>query len=408
MNIMEQAKLNWEQLKKEAVARLRQTRELSGKNGALTPIIKMIVEAALEEELNEYLQKERSNNRKNGKAPKTVKSIYGKLDLAPSRDRNGTFESDLIGKRQVTLGNALDNKIIKLCAKGVSYTDIRDYIDELYGISVSEAQISSITNSIIPNIKEWQNRPLEPVYVVLWLDAIHFKVREEGRIVSKAVYCIMGLNQHGRKELLGMYLGKSESASFWLKILTELKNRGLKDVLIACIDNLKGFKEAISTTLHKTEIQQCVIHQIRNSMKYISHKDSKEFLTDLKSVYQTNTEDLAENNLLLLSEKWIKKYPHVVQSWQNNWPELCAYFKYPKEIRRIIYTTNTIESFHSQIRKVTKTKRVFSSDMALMKLLYLIQENVTSKWTMPMHNWGQILSQFTIIFPNRLELDLQL
>lgn len=397
---------DWDILKREAVSRLRSSGELSGSNGAIQPLIKEIIEAALEAELQEHLSQD-SSNRKNGKSTKTVKSDYGSIELESSRDRHSNFEPKIVKKRQRTLGNALDKKILALWSKGMSYSDIRSHMDELYGMELSEATLSTITDSIIPKVREWQNRPLEAVYPVVWLDAIHFKVKEEGRIVSKAVYGVLGVNQEGVKELLGMYLGVNESASFWLTVLTELQNRGVEDILIACIDNLSGFKEAITSVFAETEIQQCIVHQIRNSMRYIPEKDKKEFLSDLKSVYKADTLDLAEHNLLTISDKWEKKYPIVFKSWNNNWTELSAFFKYPKPIRTIIYTTNPIESFHSQLRKITKTKRVFTSDMALMKLLFLVQDNVTKKWSMPMHNWKSAFSHFSIIFEKRLKLNLR-
>ena len=397
---------DWDILKREAISRLRSSGELSGSNGAIQPLIKEIIEAALEAELQEHLSQD-SSNRKNGKSTKKVKSDYGSIELESSRDRHSNFEPKIVKKRQRTLGNALDKKILALWSKGMSYSDIRSHMDELYGMELSEATLSTITDSIIPKVREWQNRPLEGVYPVVWLDAIHFKVKEEGRIVSKAVYGILGVNQEGVKELLGMYLGVNESASFWLTVLTELQNRGVEDILIACIDNLSGFKEAITSVFPETEIQQCIVHQVRNSMRYIPEKDKKEFLTDLKSVYKADTLDLAEHNLLTISDKWEKKYPIVFKSWNNNWTELSAFFKYPKPIRTIIYTTNPIESFHSQLRKITKTKRVFTSDMALMKLLFLVQNNVTKKWSMPMHNWKSAFSHFSIIFEKRLKLNLR-
>ncbi len=399
-------KPTWDQLKKEAVNKLRKSKELSGKNGALTPIIKMIVEAALEEELKDHLAQS-EDNRKNGKAPKTIKTAYGNIDIEPSRDRHGSFEPQFIKKRQMTLGSAVDEKIIALAARGMSHADISDYVQDMYGLQVSKTLISQITDNIISKVKEWQNRPLEPVYTIVWMDAIHFKVREEGRIISKAVYCLLGLDQQGTKELLGMYIGQTESASYWLKILNDLKSRGMEDILIACIDNLKGFKEAIASVFPQTDVQQCVIHQVRNSMKHIAVKYSKEFLGDLQAIYKATSTEAAEDSLRILQDKWGEKYAHVVKSWQVNWPELSAYFKYPPEVRKIIYTTNMIESFHSQLRKVTKSKRVFPSDMALMKLLYLVQENVTRKWTAPVRNWGQILSQLSIIFEDRLRLNLR-
>jgi putative transposase len=396
---------NWEELKQAAIGRLKQSGELSGKNGAMVPLIKEILEAAIEAELSEHL-KESKPNRRNGKTSKQLKSDHGLINLETNRDREGSFEPELIKKRQTSLGSALNDKIIALWAKGMSYSDIREHIEEMYGMEVSEATLSNITDSIIPKVKEWQNRSLEAIYPIVWLDAIHFKVKEEGRVINKAVYCVLAVNQQGNKDLLGMYLGHSESSTFWLNVLTELQNRGVEDILIACIDNLTGFKEAISTAFPRTEIQQCVIHQVRNSMKYIAYKDSKEFLLDLKLIYQADTKDMAEGQLINLSDKWEEKYPLVIKSWTKNWEELSAYYKYPKAIRKVIYTNNTIESFHSQLRKITKTKRVFTSDMALLKLLYLIQREVTKKWTMPIHDWNQALSHFSIIFENRLKLDL--
>jgi len=398
----------WEDIKKEAVNKLRNGAELSGKDGALTPLIKMIVEAALEAELNEHLKNEEGENRKNGKAPKTLKTPYGEVPIEPSRDRKGSFEPQFIKKRELTLGKAVDEKIIALAAYGMSHADICEYLQDLYGLDVSKAFVSQITDNIIANVKEWQMRPLEGLYVVMWLDAIHFKVKDEGRVMPKAVYCLMGLNQHGKKELLGMYIGKAESASYWLKILNDLKSRGVEDVLMACIDNLKGFKEAIASVYPQADVQQCMVHQVRNSLNHVSSKDRKEFRNDMKSIYNAPTLEAAESALSYFTEKWGNKYSHVVKSWQNNWPELSAYFKYPQEVRRIIYTTNIIESFHSQLRKFTKSKRVFSSDMALMKLLYLVQKNVTKKWTLPIKNWGQVLSQLSIIFGDRLTLKLNI
>lgn len=396
---------NWQAIKEAAITRLKESGELSGKNGAMVPLIKEILEAAIEGELSEHI-KENKPNRRNGKTSKQLKSDHGLINLETSRDRESSFEPQLVKKRQTILGNVLQDKILSLWALGMSYTDIRGHIEEMYGMELSEATLSSITDSIIPKVKEWQNSPLEGVYPIVWLDAIHFKVKEEGRVVWKAVYCILAVNQEGNKDLLGMYLGDSESSTFWLNVLTELQNRGVQDILIACIDNLTGFKEAIGVAYPRTEIQQCVIHQIRNSLKYISYKDSKEFLADLKLVYQADTKDMAESQLVNLSEKWERKYPLVIKSWTKNWEELSAYYKYPQAIRKVIYTTNAIESFHSQLRKITKTKRVFTSDMALLKLLYLVQREVTKKWTMPIQSWNQALSHFSIIFENRLKLDL--
>lgn len=397
--------IDWNELKKQAIEGLKEGKGLSGKNGVMIPLIKELLEAALQGELAQHL-KEEPANRRNGKTSKQLKSDYGTIELDSNRDRNGSFEPQLIKKRQTTLGASLDDKIVGMWAKGMSYSDIREHLEDMYGVEISESTLTGITDSIVPKIKQWQNRPLESVYPIMWLDGIYFKVREEGRIVNKAVHCILALNREGHKELVGMWLSGSESSSFWLNVLTELRNRGVEDILIACIDNLTGFKEAISSVFPQTEIQQCVIHQVRYTMKYISYKDNKEVLNDLKQVYQATTQDMAESYLENLTQKWEDKYPIVTKSWNKNWPELSTYFKYPPSIRKVIYTTNMIESFHSQLRKITKSKRVFSSDMALIKLLYLVQNEVTKKWTVPMQDWSKILSQFSIIFENRLKLEI--
>jgi transposase-like protein len=266
--------------------------------------------------------------------------------------------------------------------------------------------LSSITDRIIPTIKEWQARPLEAVYCIVWLDAMHYKVKDEGRIVSRAVYHILGINTEGRKELLGMYVAESEGANFWLGVLSDLRNRGVEDVLIASIDNLKGFAEAIQTVFPKAEIQSCIVHQIRNSLKYVASKDQKPFMADLKEVYRASTKELAEQQLDMLEQKWGKKYPLVINSWRNNWAKLSTYFKYDPAIRKLIYTTNTIEGFHRQVRKVTKTKGAFPSDMALLKLVYLAYKNIRKKWTQPLQNWGITVSQLSIWFEGRLALEL--
>ncbi len=396
-------KINYNKLIANAIKGLKNKNELSGENGVFTPIIKAVIEAALEEELRAHIGNSEEKNRKNGKARKSVKTAYGQIEIEPSRDRLGTYEPQFLAKRQTTLGKSLDHKVVSLYAKGISQADIVDYLKQLYGIDASKALISNITDNIIAKAREWQNRPLDEKYIILWLDASFFKVRENGKVVKKAVYSILGLNIRGHKELLGMYIAETESASFWLKVLNELVARGVKDVFIACIDNLKGFKEAIRTVFPKTVIQQCVVHKIRNTMGSVSTKDKKEFLKDLKTVYKAPTRDLAEKNLDELEDKWSKYYRHVIASWRNDWQELAAYFDYPEEIRKIMYTTNTIESFHSQIRKITKTKRVFSGDMSLKKLLYLVQADITKKWTQPMHNWSKVLAQLMIIFEDRLD-----
>jgi transposase-like protein len=274
----------------------------------------------------------------------------------------------------------------------------------MYDMDISHDTLSSITERIMPQIKEWQNRPLDELYCIVWMDAIHYKVKEQGKVKSRAVYNILGINTEGKKDLLGVYVSENEGANFWLSVLTDLNNRGLKDMLIACIDNLNGFEQAINSIFPKTEVQSCVVHQIRNSLKYVASKDQKEFLSELKPVYKASTKELAELNLEKLGEKWRKKYPVVIKSWEENWHKLSTYFKYTEEIRRIIYTTNTIEGFHRQVRKVTKNKGVFPSDDALLKLVYLAYRNISKKWTQPLHNWSLTVSQLSIHFEGRLKL----
>lgn len=398
---MQEETFDYEGFKKGALERLKNGEELTGKDGVFTPLIKNILEASLEGELEAHLMKTRQSNRRNGKMSKQLKTAHGTIDLNTPRDRESSFEPQLIKKRQTSLGKSLDDKILALYGFGMSYRDICEHLNDLYGIELSEATLSGITDKIIPLVKEWQSRPLEAIYPIVWLDAIHYKVKEDARVLTKAVHCVLGVNLEGRKELLGMYISEREAASFWLSVLTDLKSRGVQDIFIACIDNLTGFKDAIATLFPQTDIQQCIIHQIRNSLRYVPYKQQKAFIADLKTVYKAVNLEQAEVALLDMDEKWGKKYPTVLRSWKENWTELSAFFKYAEPIRRVIYTTNTIEGFHAQLRKVTKTKRVFSSDMALLKLLYLIQENITKKWTMPMYDWKNTLSQFSIIFADR-------
>jgi transposase-like protein len=290
---------------------------------------------------------------------------------------------------------------------GMSMRDIASHIEEMYHMELSAQTLSTITDKVIPLVKEWQQRPLESIYTLVWLDCMHYKVRDEGKVVSRAIYNILGVNTAGRKELIGMYISEAEGSKFWLAVLTDLKNRGVEDILIACIDNLKGFAEAIASIFPQTQVQTCIVHQIRNSCKYVASKDQKPFMQDLKQVYQASSKQAAEDALLELSGKWEKKYPIVIASWQNNWEKLSTYFQYTEDIRKAIYTTNTIEGFHRQVRKVTKTKGAFPSDMALMKLIYLTVQNISQKWDMPLRNWTLVLSQLSIIFGDRLKLELR-
>lgn len=403
---MDKEQFDFEAFKKHAANRLKKGDTLLGKDGVLTPLLKEFLEGALEGELEAHIEDEGEGNRKNGKGRKQVKTPIGSVDIKPPRDRNSTFEPELIPKRHKTLGVDLDRQIIALYARGASYSDIRDHLMDMYGVEASTATISRVTDKILPLIQEWRSRPLERVYPFVWLDAIHYKVRHEGRVISRAVYCIIGLNQEGYKELLGMYVGENEGAKFWLQVLTDLQNRGLEDIFIACIDNLQGFADAIESIFPQTEVQLCIVHQIRNSQKYLSYKDVKPFMKDLQSVYRAATADQAERNLGQLEANWGQRYPKVIESWRKNWPRLSSYFQYNKDVRRIMYTTNIIEGFHRQLRAVTKSKGAFQSEDALMKLLFLVQENICAKWNKPVHNWNQTLAQLSIIFGDRLKLNL--
>lgn len=406
MEMTEKQSFDFEAFKKQAASRLKKGDSLLGKEGVFTPLLKQFLEEAMNGELEAHIEDQEEPNRKNGKGRKQVKTPVGNIEIETPRDRNGTFEPEILAKRQKTLGVDLDRQIIALYARGASYSDIRDHLSEMYDLDVSPATISRVTDKILPLIQEWRSRPLERVYPFVWLDAIHYKVRHEGRVVNRAVYCIIGLNQDGHKELLGMYIGENEGSRFWLQVLTDLQNRGIEDIFIASIDNLQGFAEAIETIFPQTEVQLCVVHQIRNSQKYLSYKDLKPFMKDLQGVYKAATKEQAEQSLDQLSASWGQRYPKVIESWRKNWPRLSNYFQYNKDIRRIMYTTNIIEGFHRQLRAVTKTKGAFQSEDALMKLLFLVQENITAKWNKPVHNWNQTLAQLSIIFGERLKLNI--
>lgn len=361
-------------IQKQALEQFRSGKSLTGKGGAFAPLFKQFLEAALQSELEQHLvadEGQSSSNRKNGKVTKTVKTGDGEIELVTSRDRNGSFEPEIIKKRETILADSLQDRIIGMYGIGMSLRDISSHIKEMYDMDISHDTLSAITERIMPLVKEWQNRPLDELYCIVWMDAMHYKVKEQGKVKSRAVYNILGIDKEGKKDLLGVYVSENEGANFWLSVLTDLNNRGLKDILIACIDNLNGFEQAISGIFPKTEVQSCVVHQIRNSLKYVASKDQKEFMAELKPVYKAQTKDLAELNLGKLAEKWSKKYPVVIKSWQDNWQKLSTYFKYTEDIKRIIYTTNTIEGFHRQVRKVTKNKGVFPNDDALLKLVYL-------------------------------------
>jgi len=391
-----------------ALKALREGNDLTGRDGILAPLIKQLTEAAMQAELESHLDQDERPNRKNGSTGKTVNSPVGAFELQTPRDRAGTFEPQLVKKHQTHLTDELERKIIALYSLGMSYQGIRSNIEDLYGIAVSNGTLNAITDKLIPELQAWRERDLDAIYPIMWLDAIHYKIKENGRYVSKAIYTLLGLNIEGKKELLGLYLSDQEGAHHWLSVLTDLHNRGVKDILIACVDGLKGFPEAIESIYPDTEIQHCIIHQIRNSMKYVASKNQKAFMADLKCVYKAATLNAAETALDELEARWGDKYPMVIQSWRSKWTTLSAYFKYPEYVRTAIYTTNAVEAVHRQFRKLTKTKGGFANENSLLKLLYAGILKASERWTHPIQNWNLTLSQLTIHFPGRLEAYISL
>lgn len=391
-----------------ALKALREGADLGGKDGILTPLIKQLTEAAMQAELDSHLQSESGQNRKNGTSSKTIKTANGSFELDAPRDRAGSFEPQLIKKHQTHLTDELERKVISLFALGNSYQSIRDHIIDMYDMKLPNGTISAVTDKLLPELQTWRERDLEALYPIVWLDAIHYKIKENGRYVSKAVYTILGLNVDGKKELLGLYLSDQEGAHHWLSVLTDLQNRGVQDILIICIDGLKGFPEAIETIFPQTEIQHCIIHQIRNSLKYVGSKNQKAFMADLKCVYKAATLNAAESALDDLEAKWGDKYPLVIKSWRLKWPTLSTYFKYPQDVRTAIYTTNAVEAVHRQFRKLTKTKGGFANENSLLKLLYAGILKVSERWSHPVQNWSLTLSQLAIHFEGRLDDHLEL
>lgn len=363
------------------------------------------LEAEMDEELGyskyDYKNKETENSR-NGYSSKTLRTSFGDVEVSVPRDRKSEFEPQLLKKNQTSISQDIEEKILSMYAKGMTTGDIETHIREIYGIEVSDTTVSRITDKILPVAKEWQQRPLESVYAVVFLDAIHYHVRSEGQIVKKAVYIAIGIDLEGHKDVLGMWVGENESAKYWATVLNSLKNRGVDDILIVCTDNLTGFSAAIESVYPKTEIQNCIIHQLRNSSKYVSYKDIKALMADLKAVYAAIDEPSALEALETFAERWDKKYPSVSRSWRENWPNLSTYFKYPQEMRTLIYTTNTIEGFNRQLRKVTKSKSVFPTDDSLLKMLYLAMMDITKKWTGRRRDWSMIHSQLAIFFTDRI------
>ena len=400
--------VNYRELEENILSSIREGRPLTGRDGALTPLIKKLLEAGLEGEMENHLSNNEGeeDNRRNGKSSKTLRTSSGSFELLTPRDREGSFEPQIVKKRQTSLHPELETKILSMFGSGMGYKDITSHVEDIYDHKISAAEISSITDKLLPVINEWRGRPLQGVYPIVFMDGMFFKVKEEGRCVSKCMYNILGIDQSGKKEVLGFYLAEREGAKFWLGVLNDLKERGVEDILIACVDGLKSFPTAINSVFPNTEVQLCIVHQIRNSLKYVVSKDTKSFLSDLKKVYQAPSKEIAENYLLELEEKWGTKYPMVIKSWQNNWENLSGYFKYSDPVRRVVYSTNPIEGLHRQIRKFTKTKGSFTSINALYKLVYCAIKKAEERWTMSVHDWALTISQLDIFFPGRLKIEL--
>lgn len=371
---------------------------------ALKGMFRDVLQESLEAEMDESLGYSKYDtvekpceNSRNGYSKKTIKTEIGPVDINIPRDRNGDFEPKIVPKHQRTV-NGIEDKILSLYAAGMTTRDISEQVKSLYGVEISAETVSNITNRILPLVSEWQNRPLEKKYSFVFMDAIHYKVRDDKQVIIKAAYVVIGVNLDGEKEVLGVWIGANESSKFWLSVLNDLKNRGVQDVLIFCVDGLNGFKEAIGAAFPFAKIQRCIIHQIRSSMKYIPYKDRKAFVADLKGIYKAVNEDVAMENLLSLKDKWGNKYPNAVKSWEDNWDNLSTFFAFPSNIRKIIYTTNVIESLNSQFRKVTKTKLIFPNDESLLKMLYLAVQRVSTKWTRNYPDWDLVINQLKIVF----------
>jgi len=401
-----------EKRRKELIKELLKTtplRDGQDLNDIMKEFIAEMVNGSLEGELDDELgydkydaRNKETDNSRNGFGQKTLQTSYGEVGIRVPRDRQGEYEPKLIGKHKTMLNDEVERKIISMYAKGMTTGDMEAHIRDLYGLDISDSTISRITDKILPIAKEWQARPLESIYAVVYMDAIHYHVRQDGRIIKKAVYIAIGINLDGIKDVLGLWIGENESSKYWLSVINEMKNRGVQDVLIACVDGLSGFSEAISAVFPDTEIQKCVIHQIRNSTRFVSHKDIKPLMKDLKRVYTATTEETAVYELDQFEASWGKKYPKIAISWRKHWAELSTYFKYPEEVRKLIYTTNAIEGFNRQLRKVTKNKGVFPTDDSLFKMLYLATVDITKKWIGRRRDWGQIYSQLSIYFDERI------
>jgi putative transposase len=385
--------------------------DLIGENGLLKQLTKQLLERAMAAEMSEHVGYEKhdaagnnSGNSRNGKSAKTIKGSFGTMPLEVPRDRNGTFEPQIIEKHQRRF-TGFDENIISLYARGLSTREIQQHLEEIYHAEVSPALISSVTDEVLDEVKRWQNRQLEAVYPIIYLDAIQFKVRDGGHVRNKAIYLAIAVTLSGLKEVLGLWIAQTEGAKFWLQVVTELKNRGVTDIFIACVDGLKGFPEALETVFPQTEVQLCIVHLVRYSLNYVGWKQRKEVARDLKTIYTSATEAEAEQRLAEFSAKWDAKFPMIAKSWRSNWTRVIPFFAYPPEIRKVIYTTNAIESLNMSLRKVTKARGSFPNDEAVCKLLFLALRNIAKKWTMPLHDWKAALNRFAIIYENRLPVD---
>jgi len=388
---------------KQAAEDLKAGKPMVGRDGVFTPLLKHLIEASLEGELDAHLGDTRKSqkNRRNGHGTKNLSSPLGGFEIFSPRDRNATFSPQIVEKRRHQITSDIDAQILALYGRGMSYSDIQSHLSEMYGIDVSDGTIHAITDRIIPAIKEWQNRPLESTYPVIWLDAMHFKVRDNGVVKTKAIYSILGVTVDGEKEVIGIYFGDHESSSFWRQVLHELKMRGIEDVFVACIDNLKGFAEAIEDVFPQTDVQLCLVHQMRNSIKYMTDKDIKPMIRDLKKVYKAINPDMAMHYLAEAEKTWGTKYTVIFKSWHTNWSRLTNFFKYPPALRRLIYTTNPIESYHRMVRKVTKTKGAYTSEDAIVKQIYLATMNAQTKWTGTIFEWSAIRRDLIDYFKTR-------
>ena len=388
-----------------------QIKDMADIQSALKDLFGRALQAMLEGEMDHHLgytkndeQNKQTSNRRNGHAAKTVRSDYGDIALTVPRDREAEFEPQIVKKRQKNV-TGIEDQILALYAKGISTRDIQDHLERLYGIEVSPTFISNVTDKVLIQIQEWQSRPLAATYALVFLDAVHFKVRQDGRIISKAAYILIGVDLEGMKDVLGIWIGESESAKFWLSVLSEIKARGTQDILICCTDNLIGFSEAIRAVYPQAMIQKCLVHQVRASLRFVSAKDVKAVVAAMKAVYTAASEALALVALDAFEAEWGAKYPLAIASWRRNWAELATFFQFAPELRRLIYTTNMIESFHRQLRKVTKGKAVFPTDESLLKMLFLATRDVQRKWTIRIPHWGQILAQLTITFEGRINIE---